>query len=118
MFKFSLDILFGNILTYIEASTACTCVTLFTDVAAALFFFLVFVKTFLCTDGQITIFQCGLNFIFCEARKVNHYLVAIIQLANICFHHMAGFAAIQFLFCILHLFVIIIERKIVEKVIK
>ena len=28
---------------------------------------------------------------------------------------MAGFAAIQFLFCILHLFVIIIERKIVEK---
>ena len=31
---------------------------------------------------------------------------------------MAGFAAIQFLFCILHLFVIIIERKIVEKVIK
>ena len=31
---------------------------------------------------------------------------------------MAGFAAIQFLFCILHLFVIIIERKIVKKVIK
>ena len=82
------------------------------------FLLLIFVQTFLCTDGQITIFQCGLNFIFRKARKVNHYLVAIIQLANICFHHMAGFAAIQFLFCILHLFVIIIERKIVEKVIK
>ena len=46
------------------------------SVAAALFFFLVFVKTFLCTDGQITIFKCCMNFIFLKSWKIYNQFVS------------------------------------------
>ena len=115
MFKFSLDVLFGNILTYIEASAACTCVTLFTDVAAALFFFLVFIQAFLCTDGQITIFKCCMNFIFLKSRKIYIQFIAFISLTYISFHNIFGMFAIK---RILAAKEVISETKIIHPVIK
>ena len=64
MFKLSLNILLLNILAYIKASAAGSCVTLPADVMTGFFLLLIFVQTFLSADGQVAILQGSLNLIF------------------------------------------------------
>ena len=118
MFEFCFDVVLMYFLTYIKATTAGTCITFSADITSCLFFFLVFIQAFLCTDGQITIFKCCMNFIFLKSWKIYNQFVSVIHFLDISFHYMICFMSIKFLLCILHCSVIIIEREISKKVIK
>ena len=63
VFEFCLNLLFPDLLAKIEGSAQSTCITFLADVFAFLIF-LVLIKTFLVTDGQITILQFDLDLIF------------------------------------------------------
>ena len=116
MLELALDILFGNIIANIEASLAGTGVTLTTDVFTGLFVLVIFIKTFSCTDGQITIVQFNLHFIFLESRQIHLQIIAIFFLLDISLHQICCTMSIQFLLS-LTLCSVIIEWKI-KKVIK
>ena len=75
MFKLSLNILLLNILAYIKASAAGSCVTLPADIMTGFFLLLIFVQTFLSADGQIAILQGSLNLIFGKSWKINYQLI-------------------------------------------
>ena len=118
MFEFCFDVVLMYFFTYIEATTAGTCITFSADITSCLFFLLIFIQAFLCTDGQITIFKCCMNFIFLKSRKIYIQFIAFISFLDIGFHYMTGSASVKFLLCIFHCSVIIIKWKISKKVIK
>ena len=118
MFEFGFDLTRIYFLSHIEATCAGTCITFFTDIFSGFFFFLVFIKTFGCLDGHITIFQRNLYFIFGKSRKIYFKFISIVFFFDIGFHHMSGSSAVQFFLCFVQ-FLVGIERKIIiKKVIK
>ena len=117
MFELSLDIGLFYIFTDIKDSAARSRITFFADIMTGFFFFLIFVQTFLCTDGQITIFKRSLNFIFCESRKIYNQLITIICFFDIGLHYMECFTSVKFLLNVIHIF-IVIKWEITKKVIK
>ena len=83
VFVLALDVFLCNIFTYIEASLAGSCVTFTSDVTSCLLVILFLIKAFSCTDCQITIFQCYLNFIFLESRNINYKFITFLGFFNI-----------------------------------
>ena len=83
VFVFTFDVFLCNIFTYIEASLAGSCVTFTSDVTSCLLVILFLIKAFSCTDCQITIFQCYLNFIFLESRNINYKFITFLGFFNI-----------------------------------
>ena len=77
MFELGFDILLLHILTNIEASAHGTSITLFADVMSGLFLLIFLIQTFLCLNGQITIFQSCLNLVFGKARQIHYQFIAI-----------------------------------------
>ena len=83
VFVLALDVFLCNIFTYIEASLAGSCVTFTSDVTSCLLVIIFLIKAFSCTDCQITIFQCYLNFIFLESRNINYKFITFLGFFNI-----------------------------------
>ena len=76
MFEFCFDVVLMYFFTYIKATTAGTCITFSADITSCFFLLLIFIQAFLCTDGQITIFQCCVDFIFLKSWKIYNQFVS------------------------------------------
>ena len=90
----SLDILFRDIATHIEAALHHAGITLLTEYLAFLVL-VVLLQGFLRRDGQITVVQFQMNFILLEAGQINIYLIALIRFPDVRLHHVLRVFAVQ-----------------------
>ena len=109
---FQFDIFFCDIFTNIVTSLTCSCVTFTADIPAGFFLLFILIKTFRCTDCQITIFQFCSNFIFLEPWKINLKFISIFHFLDICLHQIIRMMSIELLFCSVLCFICIsVKRK-------
>ena len=106
------SIFFCDIFTNIVTSLTCSCVTFTADIPAGFFLLFILIKTFRCTDCQITIFQFCSNFIFLEPWKINLKFISIFHFLDICLHQIIRMMSIELLFCSVLCFICIsVKRK-------